>query len=294
MKSTTKSCQRPKNILANGFCTTCNKAKKVENPQKQKTPNNKIEVNVNEIKTIYNKLKMGDVVDQNVVNSVIIGGILGFISQNDANLQLKARVSELESDLKTSKLRIDSLENWMTRNEEDKKIIEKDKKKCYNLIAVLSEQKEAPIIQHEASPKSVQQTCSQCGEVFSKNSDFEIHMEENHNVDKNFKCDICGKLFVLEWRLKKHRHNHTEKPKKCKFFLNKEPCPFDLIGCKFVHDNHQESDIETVEDEITLKPNQCHLCMLQLSSKDHLWDHVEIGHVDYFQGMMEYTAENRS
>ena len=81
MKSTTKSCQRPKNILA----------KKVENPQKQKTPNNKIEVNVNDI-------KMGDVVDQNVVNSVIIGGILGFISQNDANLQLKARVSELESD----------------------------------------------------------------------------------------------------------------------------------------------------------------------------------------------------
>ena len=129
MKCTTKSCQRPKNILANGFCTTCNEAKKVENPQKQKTPNNKIEVNVNEIKTIYNKLKMGDVVDQNVVNSVIIGGILGFISQNDANLQLKARVSELESDLKTSKLRIDSLENWMTRNEEDKKTIEKDKKK---------------------------------------------------------------------------------------------------------------------------------------------------------------------
>ena len=193
MKCTTKSCQRSKNILANGFCTTCNEAKKVENPQKQITPN-KIEVNVNEIKTIYNKLKMGDVVDH-VVNSVIIGGILGFISQNDANLQLKARVSELESDLKTSKLRIYSLENWMTRNEEDKKTIEKDIKKCSNLIDELSEQKEAPIIQNEASPNSVQQKCSQCGEVFSKNSDFEIHMEEKHNVDKNFKCDTCGKLF---------------------------------------------------------------------------------------------------
>ena len=84
---------------------------------------------------------MGDVVDQNVVNSVIIGGILGFTSQNDANLQLKARVSELESDLKTGKLRIDSLENWMTRNEEDKKIIEKDKKSVIILLLCLASRK---------------------------------------------------------------------------------------------------------------------------------------------------------
>ena len=52
--------------------------------RRKKTPN-EIEVNVSEIKTICNKLKMGDVVDQNVVNSVIIGGILGFIAQSDAN-----------------------------------------------------------------------------------------------------------------------------------------------------------------------------------------------------------------
>ena len=59
MKCTTKSCQRSTNILANGFCTTCNEAKKVENPRKQKTPNNKIEVNVNEIKPSTINLKWG-------------------------------------------------------------------------------------------------------------------------------------------------------------------------------------------------------------------------------------------
>ena len=74
MKCSTKPCQRSKNILANGLCSTCDEAKKRDNPQKKKT-SNEIEFNVKEIETIYRKLKIGDKVDQNVVNSVIIGGI---------------------------------------------------------------------------------------------------------------------------------------------------------------------------------------------------------------------------
>ena len=119
-------------------------------------------------------------------------------------------------------------------------------------------------------------------------------MEETHGADKRFKCEVCGKTFLLEWRMKKHGIVHTEKLKKCKFFSNKETCPFERIGCKFVHDDEEDDGIETVEDEYDLKENQCHLCKVQFSSKDHLMDHVEVDHVDYFQGMMEYAAANRA
>ena len=122
IKCTTKTCQRSKNILLSGFCKTCNEAKRVENPEKKKIVN-EAEESFELIKNIYNKLKKGDVVDQNVVNSSIIGGILGFISQTNATFQLKARVAELEDDLKTSNRRIESLENWMTRSDEEKNSI---------------------------------------------------------------------------------------------------------------------------------------------------------------------------
>ena len=203
-------------------------------------------------------------------------------------------MSDLKSELKTSKLRIESLENWITRNDEDKKAMKKDIEECSKHASVLSEQKENSINQNEAAPKSVQQKCKKCGKLFSKNSDFEHHLEVEHNVDKSFRCELCGKGFVLEWRLKKHRSIHTLKPKHCKFFLNKEPCPFDMIGCKFAHEDPDGSDIETVEDEDTLNENQCHLCRLQFSSRDDLMDHVEVDHADYFQGMKEYAAANRN
>ena len=294
MKCFTKSCQRSKNILANGFCNTCDEAKKLDKPQKMKATK-EIEVDVKEIEVIYNKLKVGDTVDQNVVNSIIIGGILSFISQKEATLALAAKVSELESDLKTAKLRIESLENWMNRNDEDKKATKKDLKECSNMIVELGKKKEGPVTCNEAVTKSFQKKCDKCGEIFDKNSDFEIHMEEVHKVDKIFKCELCGKIFLLEWRLRKHGNVHIDKPKKCKFMLNKETCPFDRIGCKFDHDNlEDDSEIETSEEEHNLDQNQCHLCRLQLQSNDHLMDHIEAVHVDYFQGIMEYAAGTRT
>ena len=91
----------------------------------------------------------------------------------------------------------------------------------------------------------------------------------------------------------------------------KSACPYDLVGCKFSHSDEpvdgQDGDVEDIhideatdgeecdaEDDFTLNENQCHLCKKQLSTKDELWDHVEKVHVEYFQGMLEYAAENRS
>ena len=108
--------------------------------------------------------------------------------------------------------------------------------------------------------------------------------------------------------MNKHVDIHEKTTKRCKFFLNREICPFSDIGCKFVHENEhedeheqedeheykQDAEIETIEDEYSLNENQCHLCKMQLTTKDDLMDQVEADHKDYFQGMLEYAAANRN
>ena len=57
-----------------------------------------------------------------------------------------------------------------------------------------------------------------------------------HKIDKQEKCDDCGKVFYFKWRLKKHKEMHTDKNvKKCHYFNNDKICPYEEIGCKFQH-----------------------------------------------------------
>ena len=119
MKCNTKSCQKSKNILANGFCKSCNEARNTDNTQQNHVSiQKKVEIDVKEIEAIYSKLKNGEVINQNVVNSIIIGGVLNFIVHQETAQKLEAKVMKLETELKTSKCRIESLENWMNKNDE--------------------------------------------------------------------------------------------------------------------------------------------------------------------------------
>ena len=122
-------------------------------------------------------------------------------------------------------------------------------------------------------------------------------MVETHEAEKTFKCEVCGKMFLLAWRLRKHTDIHEGLSKMCHFFTNNRPCPFYEIGCKFLHadeNNEHLDDIETVEDEISQNGNQCHLCGLKLTSRNDMMDHVENNHVEYFQGIMEISERNRT
>ena len=65
-------------------------------------------------------------------------------------------------------------------------------------------------------------------------------MEEKHNDTKTLECNICGK---------KHVNIHEKKTRRCKFFLNREGCPISDIGWKFVHDENEHAEIETIEGE---------------------------------------------
>ena len=77
--------------------------------------------------------------------------------------------------------------------------------------------------------------CEICGEIFDQNCMLEAHMEEHAKL-KEHECDQCGKLFHLKWRLKKHMEIHEDKQlRKCHYFNNGLKCPFEEIGCMFLH-----------------------------------------------------------
>ena len=85
------------------------------------------------------------------------------------------------------------------------------------------------------SSESQGKYCTLCETTFVYNADLEKHMNNEHNAPKDFECTVCGKRFLLEWRLKKHKQMHSVIPRTCRFFMNNMPCPFEEIGCKFSH-----------------------------------------------------------
>ena len=63
--------------------------------------------------------------------------------------------------------------------------------------------------------------------------------------------------------------------------------------------NDEEVTIVDMEDEdqeetLQLNENQCHLCRIQLLTKNDLYNHVEVNHEVYFRGMMDVAAKMSS
>ena len=80
--------------------------------------------------------------------------------------------------------------------------------------------------------------CQSCDKMFTKRYDLEVHMKNEHTTTEDFKCNICDKTFILEWRMLMHKKNHDNKwVKKCYYFNNNLVCPFEEMGCMFLHKN---------------------------------------------------------
>ena len=291
----------------------------------QDAKNKTNEAIVNDLIRVNEKLRNGEVVDQNEAIRLIMGGIIALISKNAGiDDQLEARIVDLEVEKNTAKSRLQNLESWVLKQEENLKDL--NKKVVENYETIKKEMREN--IDTSEEPKGKQKQvikCNVCKKSFARNCDLEIHMNE-HGTDKMFKCNICGKTFHLEWRQKKHEKNHNTEThvKPCRYFSNQEPCPYEAIGCKFLHDPsiicrnqdcenllcpfaHQnvtnsegkEDNIEDVSDQeqeetLDVNENQCHLCLVQFESKDDVFNHVQANHDDYFRGMMEFVNQGVS
>ena len=108
-------------------------------------------------------------------------------------------------------------------------------------------------------------------------------MTAEHGQEKAFKYEIFDKKFLLLLRMKKHLIMHEEETSMCKFFANNQHCSYEQIGCKFSEQSEKDNDDEDLEkvsddDSYEFVENQCHLCKLQLLSRDDLYNHVETNH----------------
>jgi hypothetical protein len=263
---------------------------------------------------MHEKLMRGERVDPNDVSTLILAGIIKIINQHDLIDNLDEKVNDIERENLSNKFRIESLENWVISQGEsisrlDKKVELEFKELKENELGGKASNDKNTIPQDEPKNKI---KCKECGKTFSRNHQLEEHMEEHSNVEK-FNCETCNKDFFLKWRLQKHIKIHSEiTTKVCKYFKNKQTCPYERIGCMFGHvemdsgnaassenvvDVTEDSDdvedvTEDSDDDESFNPceNQCHLCRKKLESKDGLWEHVEEEHKEYFNGMLEVAA----
>ena len=81
---------------------------------------------------------------------------------------------------------------------------------------------------------------------------------------------------------------HTESIMTCNYFLNKIECPFEELGCKFMHDNTKnESDSgedkdNEDDDESTKEDNFCYFCKQDFDDPKSLEEHTILQHMDRF------------
>ena len=107
-----------------------------------------------------------------------------------------------------------------------------------------------------------------------------------------------------------HKKIHETGARYCHYYNNSKHCPYDAIGCKFLHENsgactfspcinslcqfeHSEisdpiknSDIETLgdseNDSVTYGENDCHLCDKTFTCLNSLCDHFQRCHEEYY------------
>ena len=77
--------------------------------------------------------------------------------------------------------------------------------------------------------------CNYCERKLDSLRALEEHMKKEH-VSSTFKCNECELVFYSEWRLKKHLKGHgKDKTRHCHYFNSNKTCPFEELGCKFLH-----------------------------------------------------------
>ena len=140
----------------------------------------------------------------------------------------------MESEILSNRAKIENLENWVIKQNKsiedlDQKLSRLDKngilvkessdteslhKKVIGIEIDFNFLKKSSLKKNEKmeplNPKTNAKKCNACDTVFSKNSDLEKHVIDEHEQEKNYKCKVCSKQFFLEWRKDKHSKMHEE------------------------------------------------------------------------------------
>ena len=179
----------------------------------------------------HGKLAAGAYVEPNVVNMLLLSGVRNVLCQSEEFDEALEKIKVLEANNTETKFRLESLETWVLKlndkvenvtakieTDENHECSEHLKDQVETLSKEIFSLKETitlPATLKTTSPLK-NKSCNKCGETFARNYELETHMFHMHELEKTSKCEICGKSFYLEWRLKKHGSNHTGSSKPCK------------------------------------------------------------------------------
>ena len=263
-KCNQKLCQRTKNIGSSGTCSVCDEViKNVEAKHKkvdEKKTVKRVELDIKHMVEINEKLSKGLKIDYHVVSNLLLSGIINIIEQNKTVEELEQKIKHLEHSDITTKAKLEALENWVLKQDDNihqldellsvmdkngavvkesnqiKELARKVSDVETNLRQVRSTTKK--INKSEVNDEQVSKSmkCKECNDEFTRNCDLEAHLE-GHKREKEFKCEVCGKGFYLNWRLRRHKevHQTQSNARFCHYFNNSKPCPYEDIGCMFIH-----------------------------------------------------------
>ena len=87
---------------------------------KQKKPvTKKVEVDFDLMVKVQEQLSRGVLVEQEIVNNLILGGVINILHQHDTIEEVESRIKVVEQISMTDKIRIEALENWTLKQAED-------------------------------------------------------------------------------------------------------------------------------------------------------------------------------
>ena len=141
---------------------------------------------------------------------------------------LKKEVKELQNEVKEAKEEVKKLKKECeSKNIGNESLCDVCKEKISSKELMKQHKKEI----HKLDLK-----CKHCDEKFMQAWMLEVHLK-SHKDAENFECNICKKTFQLKWRLSKHKdiHNNSN-TKRCHYFNNGKPCPYQEVGCMFLHE----------------------------------------------------------
>ena len=147
----------------------------------------------------------------------------------------KSRLDDIDKRVESVEAEIDSIKK------QKQALTTSDNVKCRFCDDIFLTRKEHT--QHIETYHINKSKCSQCDKSFTTSSQLENHLLEHmgdskHGTLKKYNCEKCGKIFSFRWRFEKHSKMHDSEStmRKCHYFNNGKFCPFEKLGCKFLHE----------------------------------------------------------
>ena len=104
-------------------------------------------------------------------------------------------------------------------------------------------------------------TCAECGEHFTSQSLFEIHLE-THNSNAHYQCDKCVRSFTRRVHYETHLQSHDG--------INSHRCPYCARAFSMKGNLRRHIRIHTNE-----APYECPICFQRFRRSDGLKGHVK-------------------